>query len=202
LPSKSIANIPNLLSFYRIAVVPVIAFFFFVADAGVAWMSPMTAIWINITLFFFACWSDYFDGVIARRTGQSTVFGQFIDHASDKIMIGGIMLLLIAFGRLTEYWIIPALIIYIREILVAGLREFLGQYNIAVPVSWMGKWKTAVQMFSSGFLIAGDYGDALIPHAHDIGLWSFLAAMVMTVVSGWDYLRAGLSTLRKLEKKA
>jgi len=188
---KFLYNIPNLLSFYRIAVVPVLTLFFFVGGP--------VATWINVFFFFWACVSDYLDGVIARRTGQSTVFGKFIDHTSDKIMIGGVLLLLVAFGRLTGIWIVFALIIFTREILVAGLREFLGQYNVDVPISWMGKWKTAVQMFASGFIMAGDYGPALVPHSYAIGKVAFLLATVMTVLSGWDYMKAGIETLRKLD---
>lgn len=191
---KAFYNLPNLLSFYRIACVPVLLFFFYIGGS--------TATWINCFLFFWACISDLADGMIARRTGQTSVFGQFIDHASDKILIGGVLLLLLAFDRLTGLWIIPALIIYVREILVAGLREFLGQYNVAVPVSWMGKMKTAVQMFAMGFIMAGDYGPDLVPYSMQIGYVAFIAATFMTVVSGWDYLKAGLDTLKRLETEA
>ena len=188
---KFLYNIPNLLSFYRIAVVPVLTALFFFDSA--------VATWINVFLFFWACVSDYLDGVIARKTGQSTIFGKFIDHTSDKILIGGVLILLVAFGRLTGVWIVLALIIFTREIMVAGLRDFLGQYKIDVPISWMGKWKTAVQMFASGFVMAGDYGPSLVPHAYAIGLFAFVIATVMTVVSGWDYLKAGIETLRRLD---
>ena len=188
---KFLYNIPNLLSFYRIAVVPVLTLLFFFDTA--------VTTWINVFLFFWACVSDYLDGVIARKTGQISVFGKFIDHTADKILVGSVLLLLVAFGRLAGIWIIPALIIFTREILIAGLRDFLGQYKVDVPISWMGKWKTAVQMFASGFVMAGVHGDTLIPHAYDIGKFSFLVATVMTVASGWAYLKAGLETLRKLD---
>ena len=188
---KFLYNLPNLLSFYRIAVVPVLTLFFFIGGP--------VATWINVFLFFWACVSDYLDGVIARKTGQISVFGKFIDHTADKILVGGVLLLLVAFGKLTGIWIVCALIIFTREILIAGLREFLGQYKVDVPISWMGKCKTAVQMFASGFVMAGDYGDSLIPHTYAIGKFAFLIATVMTVLSGWDYLKAGLETLRKLD---
>jgi cardiolipin synthase len=194
---KFLYNIPNLLSFYRIAVVPVLTLFFFIEKA-VPGLGAF-ATWVNVFLFFWACVSDYLDGVIARKTGQSTIFGKFIDHTSDKILIGGVLILLVAFGRLTGVWIVLALIIFTREIMVAGLRDFLGQYKIDVPISWMGKWKTAVQMFASGFVMAGDYGPSLVPHSYAIGLFAFVIATVMTVVSGWDYLKAGIETLRRLD---
>src|ERR1700677_5010199 len=105
---KFLYNLPNLLSFYRIAVVPVLTLFFFIGGPE--------ATWINAFLFFWACISDYADGVIARSTGQTSVFGKFIDHTSDKILIGGVLLLLVAFHRLEGIWIICALIIFSREI--------------------------------------------------------------------------------------
>jgi CDP-diacylglycerol--glycerol-3-phosphate 3-phosphatidyltransferase len=190
---KLMKNLPNLLSAYRIVLVPVLMLFFFIGGP--------VATWINVVLFAFACISDYLDGEIARSTGQSSIFGKFLDATADKILIGGVLMLLVAFDRITGFWIVPALIIFLREILVSGLREFLGQYNISVPISFMGKWKTAVQMAASGFLMAGEYGDALIPHALDIGLVILLAATVMTVMSGWNYLKAGLITLRELDNK-
>lgn len=186
-------NLPNLLSAYRIVLVPVLLLFFYIGGP--------VATWINVVLFFFACISDWLDGVIARSTGQTSVFGKFLDATADKILIGGVLMLLVAFGRITGVWIIPALIIFLREILVSGLREFLGLYKVSVPISLMGKWKTAVQMLASGFLMSGDYGDTVVPHAHAIGLVVLLAATVMTVLSGWNYLSAGLKTLRELDAK-
>lgn len=189
--SRLLYNIPNLLSAYRIAAVPALALFFYIGGP--------VATWINVTIFFFACISDYLDGEIARSTGQTSIFGKFLDSTSDKILIGGVLMLLVAFDRLTGVWIIPALIIFIRELTVAGLREFLGQYNVSVPVSRLGKWKAAAQMFAMGFLIAGEYGPALVPHSFAIGLTAFLIATAITVISGWDYIKAGLETIRKLD---
>ena len=193
---KLLYNAPNLLSAYRIAAVPLLTVFFYIGG-------PVAA-WINVTIFFFACLSDWLDGEIARKTGQTSIFGKFLDSSADKVLIGGALMLLVAFGRLTGVWIIPALIIFIREIVVAGLREFLGLYNISVPISRLGKWKAAIQMFAMGFLMAGEYGPALVPHSFQIGQIAFLIATAVTVASGWDYMKAGIETIRKLdaEKKA
>jgi cardiolipin synthase len=191
--SKLKRHIPNLLSAYRIAIVPVLTALFFVGGE--------VATWVNVILFFFACVSDYLDGEIARSTGHTSIFGKFLDATSDKILIGSVLLLLVAFERLTGYWIIPALIIFIREILVSGLREFLGQYNISVPISRAGKYKTLTQMVASGFLMAGaEYGPHFIPHSFEIGQAAFLLATAMTMISGWSYLKAGIVTIRKLDK--
>ncbi len=189
--AKVIYNIPNLLSAYRVAVVPVIALCFYI-DGPVA-------IWTATALFFLGCWSDYFDGVIARRTGQISAIGTFLDSSADKIMVGGVMLLLVGFQRLTGIWIMAALIIFVREILIAGLREFMALQNVVVPISWLGKWKAAVQMVASGFLIAGAYGEAVMPYSMAVGYSLFLIATVMTIVSGWDYLKKGFETMLKMD---
>ena len=146
---------------------------------------------INVFFFFWACISDYLDGVIARSTGQSSVFGKFIDHTSDKILIGGVLFLLVAFHRLTGIWIVFALIIFTREILVAGLREFLGGLRVSLPVSQLAKWKTTLQLIALGALIlAGALPQW--PWVHSVGLAALWGAAILTCITGWDYLRVGL----------
>lgn len=189
--SPLLFNTPNLLSMFRILSLPVIALLFY--------LDHPVAVWINIFIFALACISDFFDGMIARMTQQTSVLGKFLDSTSDKILVGGVLLLLVAFGRIEGIWILGALIIFTREILIAGLREFLGMYKISVEISWLGKWKAAVQMAASGFLMAGEYGRAVIGWSVEIGLVLFFAAIVMTVISGWDYLRKGLETIKTLE---
>jgi cardiolipin synthase len=189
--AKVMYNVPNLLSAYRIVLVPVIAACFYI--------DGYWATWIATWLFFIGCWSDFFDGIIARRWKQTSIIGKFLDSSADKIMVGGVMLLLVGFQRLTGIWIMLALIIFVREILIAGLREFLALQGVDVPISWMGKWKAAVQMIASGFLMAGSYGEAWLPHSMLYGKILFLIAAVMTVVSGWDYLKKGYETMAKME---
>jgi cardiolipin synthase (CMP-forming) len=187
--NKTTLNIPNALSLFRIAVVPVVAACFY---AGGYW-----ATWIATWVFFLGCVSDWLDGELARRWNQSTAVGKFLDSSADKVMVGGVMLLLVGFQRLDGVWIVAALLIFSREILIAGLREFLALQGVDVAISRMGKWKAAVQMAASGFLIAGPYGELAVPHAMLIGKILFLAATVMTVWSGADYLRAGLAVIRR-----
>jgi cardiolipin synthase len=189
--NDKVFNIPNLLCFYRIAIIPVIVVLFFYDNALTAWT--------NTLLFFLAGLSDFFDGRIARATGQTTVLGKFLDASTDKMLVGVMLMLLVAFDRVEGVWIIPAIIIYLREILIAGVREFMGIYNVVVPISQMGKWKLTLQMLAIGFLTAGPYGDMLIPYAHQIGLALFVAAAIITVVSGWSYVVAAWKTIRKLD---
>jgi cardiolipin synthase (CMP-forming) len=119
-------NIPNLLCYYRIATIPVMIGLFYFDNAVTAW--------INVALFTLAGLSDFLDGKIARATGQTTLLGKFLDSSTDKMLVGAILMMLVAFDRLDGLWIIPAIVIFLREILIAGVREFMALYNVIVPI--------------------------------------------------------------------
>lgn len=191
--SSAVYNIPNLLCYYRIAVIPAMVALFFFDNAVTAW--------INVALFALAGLSDFLDGRIARATGQTTLLGKFLDSSTDKMLIGAVLMMLIAFDRLDGLWIIPAMVIFLREILIAGVREFMALYNVIVPISKMGKWKMTIQMFFIGFLIAGTYGEMLIPYAYEIGKAGFLFAMAITVTSGYDYIRQAWKTIQDIDNQ-
>ncbi|MFN7114776.1 MAG: CDP-diacylglycerol--glycerol-3-phosphate 3-phosphatidyltransferase [Alphaproteobacteria bacterium] len=186
-------NVPNLLCYYRIVIIPVMVGLFYFDNAVTAWL--------NVFLFALAGLSDFLDGKIARATGQTTLLGKFLDSSTDKMLIGALLMMLVAFDRLDGVWIIPAMIIFLREILIAGVREFMALYNVIVPISKMGKWKMTIQMFFIGFLIAGEYGEMLIPYAYDIGKIGFLFATVITVTSGYDYMRQAWKTIQEIDGK-
>jgi len=103
-----------------------------------------------------------------------------------------LLVVLAAFDRLEGIWLIPAIVILVREILISGLREFLGPKNIQLPVSKLAKWKTTVQMIALGFLVVGDYGNIILPHTLLIGQILLTAAAILTVMTGWRYLIEGL----------
>ncbi len=147
----------------------------------------------------------YFDGYLARTSGTVSKLGIFLDPIADKIMVAAVILVLAAQGVLRgpyvgDAHVIAGLIILMREIAVSGLREFLGPLQVSVPVSKLAKWKTTFQMISLGSLILGQglpewtiaLGeiDANVPHT--VGLATLWAAAVLTVITGWDYLRVGL----------
>ncbi|MDP2206013.1 MAG: CDP-diacylglycerol--glycerol-3-phosphate 3-phosphatidyltransferase [Alphaproteobacteria bacterium] len=186
-------NVPNLLCYYRIIIIPVMVGLFYFDNAVTAW--------INVLLFALAGLSDFLDGKIARATGQTTLLGKFLDSSTDKMLIGALLMMLVAFDRLDGVWIIPAMIIFLREILIAGVREFMALYNVIVPISKMGKWKMTIQMFFIGFLIAGEHGEMLIPYAYEIGKAGFLLATVITVTSGYEYMRQAWKTIQEIDGK-
>ncbi len=176
-------NLPNLLTLSRIVVIPPIVALF--------WLDGNAARWITLALYAAACITDFFDGYVARSTGQISRFGRFLDPVADKLLVASLILMLVAFDRVTGLGILPALVILGREILVSGLREFLATLEVGVPVSNLAKWKTTIQMFTLGFLIVGDAAPPWIPAVAigEIGLW---IAAVLTLITGYDYLRAGL----------
>ncbi len=191
---SGVFNIPNMLCYFRIVAIPVMMALFY-------YDGPVTA-WFNVFLYCLIGLSDFLDGIIARATKQTTLLGKFLDSSTDKMIVGVSLMLLVAFDRLEDLWIIPAVIIFLREILIAGVREFMAMYNVIVPISKLGKWKLTAQMFFIGFLIAGPYGNELIPYAYDIGKWGLAFAAVITVISGWDYVREAWKTILKLDAAA
>ena len=152
---------------------------------------------ITFVLYCIVGITDYFDGYLARAQGRISRLGQFLDPIADKIMIGAVLIMLISSRRenpvpeIAGLHIIPALVILLREIIVSGLREFLAEIRVSMPVSALAKWKTTFQMVALGALILGGAvpGQAWV---HQVGLLSLWAAAGLTLVTGYDYLRTGL----------
>jgi CDP-diacylglycerol--glycerol-3-phosphate 3-phosphatidyltransferase/cardiolipin synthase len=182
-------TLPNLLSLSRIVAVPLLA-------ALLWWPDWALGYGLAFVLYCLMGVTDYVDGVLARSRGAVSRLGIFLDPIADKIMIAAVILLLTAKGGLTgpivgDLHVIAGLVILIREIAVSGLREFLGGLQVSVPVSTLAKWKTTLQLVALGALIlAGALPGELWIRV--IGLASLWGAAVLTLVTGWDYLRVGL----------
>ena len=152
-------------------------------------MSTATgARWIACALFTVAATTDYVDGYLARNWQQQSPFGRWLDPVADKLLVAAAMVMLVGFDRAP---LLPSLIILLREITVSGLREYMAEVSVGLPVSRLAKWKTAVQMIAIGFLLVGGAGPAWLP-VEAIGWWGLWIAAVLTLVTGWDYLQAGL----------
>jgi CDP-diacylglycerol--glycerol-3-phosphate 3-phosphatidyltransferase/cardiolipin synthase len=135
--------------------------------------------------------TDYFDGYLARTQGTVSKLGIFLDPIADKIMVAVVILMLVFIRDINGWHVIAALIILVREIIVSGLREFLAGLQVSLPVTRLAKWKTACQLVALGALIlAGALRDW--PLVADIGLIALWIAALLTLITGWDYLRAGL----------
>jgi cardiolipin synthase len=179
-----LTSLPNLLTLSRILVIPVVIATFYVEGDSVRWFA--------CALFSAAGFTDWLDGHMARRWSQQSDLGRFLDPIADKLLVAATLLMLTATSRLPAGALLPALVILCREILVSGLREYLAGLRVGVPVSKLAKWKTAIQMVAIGFLIVGDAGPGFLP-VKDIGGGLLWIAGLLTLVTGYDYLRAGLT---------
>ncbi|HEY6817126.1 MAG TPA: CDP-diacylglycerol--glycerol-3-phosphate 3-phosphatidyltransferase [Croceibacterium sp.] len=191
-------TLPNLLTLSRIFAVPLLAFLLW-------WPDWRLGYGLAFALYSLMGITDYFDGYLARSSGAVSRLGMFLDPIADKIMIAAVILVLTAQGVLRgpyvgDAHVIAGLIILVREIAVSGLREFLGGLQVSVPVSKLAKWKTTCQIIALGSLILGGalpgwnvwIGgiEANVPHT--VGLATLWGAAILTLVTGWDYLRVGL----------
>src|SRR6516225_1548561 len=164
-------NLPNVLTLSRIAAIPLVVACF--------WLERGWAQWLSAILFVAACVTDWFDGYFARRYHQISRFGRFLDPIADKLLVAAVLVMLVQSGPLHGVNVFAALIILAREILVSGLREFLAELRVGLPVSQLAKWKTTVQMVAIAFLLVGDAG---APWVTDIGLWLIWIAAGLTLV--------------------
>jgi len=184
-PRTQPLSVPNLLTYARLAAVPLIALVLFFLEGE-------TRNWLALSIFVFASITDFLDGYVARLWGQQSPLGRVLDPIADKLLVGATLLMLVSDQTLSGWSLWAALIILSREILVSGLREFLAELNVMVAVSRLAKWKTAVQMVALGFLLAGEAGDAVIGYATSVGLVMLWIAAILTIYTGFDYVRAGL----------
>jgi cardiolipin synthase (CMP-forming) len=177
-------NLPNILTYGRIVAVPLVA--------GLLMWGGHNARWAALAIFAAAAITDFFDGYLARKWQQQSSLGRMLDPIADKVLVAVVLLVLSADGILFGGHIWAAIIILSREVLVSGLREYLGGLQVSVPVTRIAKWKTTVQLLSMGFLIAGPAGDMFYPHITRIGIGMLWIAAGLTLYSGYDYFRAGI----------
>lgn len=180
-------NLPNLLTLSRIVAVPLLVALLWVPDATLYAFAFALYALIGIT--------DYFDGWLARRMNSASKLGAFLDPIADKILVAAVLLMLCAVQVIAGWHLIAALIILLREIMVSGLREYLAGSQVSVPVSRLAKWKTTFQMVALGALILA-VATPSWPWMVWVGLSSLWTAALLTVVTGWNYLRVGLRHMR------
>ena len=181
-----ITSLPNLLTLSRIFAIPALIAAFY--------LDSFVGNWVAFGIFAFAGITDFFDGYLARIRNEQSVLGQFLDPVADKLLVAAVLMLLVAFQRVTELSILAAIVILCREIMVSGLREFLAEIRVGMPVSKLAKWKTTVQILALGFLLTGVAGDILLPTGwtQTIGITLLWIAAGLTMYTGYDYLRLGL----------
>jgi cardiolipin synthase (CMP-forming) len=163
-------SLPNLLTYFRVVAIPALVACFFVAADWGRW----TAMWI----FIAAGVSDFLDGYLARAWEQQSAIGRMLDPIADKLIVAAALLMLAADQTIAGWSLWAGVIILCREILVSGLREFLGTLAVAI-----------------GFLLAGSAGDKIWPYTTLFGLTLLWIAAIVTLYTGYDYLRAAIAHL-------
>lgn len=177
-------TLPNILTLSRIIALPLLI-------ALMWWPNWELGYILAFLLYCLMGITDYFDGMLARSSGSVSRLGIFLDPIADKIMVATVILMLVANGDISKWHVIAGLVILLREIAVSGLREFLAGVQVSMPVSKLAKWKTTFQLVALGALILGS-GLTQWPFVHMVGLVSLWGAAVLTLVTGWDYLRIGI----------
>ena len=186
----NVYSLPNLLTMSRIVVIPVI--FLSVYINSTLWS------FLAAVLFIIASITDYFDGYLARARNQTSALGRLLDPIADKLLVTSALVVLLAKPDMlvTKLSFIPIIVILCRELLVSGLREFLMEVRVGMPVTRLAKWKTGFQMTAlsmmllKGFWYWGEIGEVL--------LW---IAGVLTFITGYQYFQQGLSYINKMDKE-
>ena len=180
----TLASIPNWMTVMRIVITPLVA----------------VLIWSDIKphgyqfalyLYTVASVTDYVDGFIARWLKVESPLGEMLDPIADKLLIAAVLLALASVDKSGWLFLLPALIILIREFMISGLREYLAKQNVSAPVTTLAKWKTTAQILALGFLM-GAPGFRGFPFAHEIGLTLLWISAILTIHTGSAYVKGAL----------
>jgi cardiolipin synthase len=181
-------SLPNALTLARIALVPLfVAAFFIPGDTGR---------WVVFVLFCLAGATDAVDGIIARKLNAVSAFGRMLDPIADKLIVSAALLMLAADGTISGVQLVPALVILCREILVSGLREFLAEAAVSLPVTRVAKLKTVVQVTAIAALIACSASESTLPGVTRVALVGLWIAAGLTFYTGYAYFQAGFAYAR------
>ncbi len=179
-----LTSLPNILTLSRIFAVPILVALLWYPGWQLGYL-------LAFALYCLMGITDYFDGYLARAQGTVSKLGVFLDPIADKIMVAAVIIMLVATQDIAGWHVIAAIIILLREIAVSGLREFLAELRVSMPVTKLAKWKTTFQLVALGALIlAGGFPEAAWIKL--VGLVSLWAAAALTMITGWDYLRVGI----------
>ena len=190
-------KIPNILTIGRIIIVPFFVISFF--------LPGFYGEVIPFLLFILASFTDFLDGVLARLYKEESKLGELLDPIADKIIVSAALILLVMNGTIQNYEVIAAIIILTREILISGLREFLADVQIRIPVSSLAKSKTFIQMVSIAILLTGETGNKVINfedyNAQTVGIILLWLSAFLTLYTGYDYVRKGIEHIISEDKK-
>ena len=181
-------KIPNILTIGRIILVPIFVITFY--------LPGLLGDLIPFFIFLLASFTDFLDGLLARLFKEESKLGELLDPVADKIIVATALVLLVMNDTIRDYEVIAAIIILTREILISGLREFLGKAQISMPVSSLAKFKTFIQMFAIAILLTGNSGNKVINfqdyNAHTIGIILLWLSAFLTLYTGYAYVKKGI----------
>ena len=181
-------KIPNILTIGRIILVPVFVFAFF--------LPGIYGDLLPLFIFILASFTDFLDGLLARLFKEESKLGTMLDPIADKIIVATALVLLVMNETIRNYEVIAAIIILTREILISGLREFLANVKVSVPVSGLAKIKTFIQMLAIAILLTGESGNKIINfedyNARSVGIILLWFSAFITLYTGYDYVRKGI----------
>ena len=190
-------KIPNILTIGRIIIVPFFVVSFF--------LPGFYGEIIPFLLFILASFTDFLDGLLARLYKEESKLGELLDPIADKIIVSAALILLVMNGTIQNYEVIAAIIILTREILISGLREFLADIRIKMPVSSLAKVKTFIQMFSIAILLTGETGNKIINfenyNAQTIGMVLLWLSAFLTLYTAYDYVHKGINRIISEDEK-
>jgi CDP-diacylglycerol--glycerol-3-phosphate 3-phosphatidyltransferase/cardiolipin synthase len=190
-------KIPNILTIGRIIIVPFFVISFF--------LPGFYGEIIPFLLFLLASFTDFLDGLLARLYREESKLGELLDPIADKIIVSAALILLVMNETIQNYEVIAAIVILIREILISGLREFLSDVQVKIPVSSLAKSKTFIQMFSIAILLTGETGNKIINFedydAQTIGIILLWLSAFLTLYTGYDYVRKGIEHIISEDEK-
>lgn len=176
-------SLPNILTLFRIALIPLLLV--------TLYLDNVYGYWVSAILFAIASITDYFDGAVARYFNAHTSFGRILDPIADKLLVSATLMMLVSFERAP---LIPAILILCREITVSGLREYLSEFKVSIPVSRLGKLKTALQFIAILVLILGDESLNMryVTISGELLLW---VTAVLTIFTGYAYFKESMKKL-------
>jgi len=181
-------QLPNALTLARIVLIPAIVLTFF--------LPGLEARWAAAGLFVLAAVTDWFDGWLARALKVQSDFGRVLDPIADKLLVAAVLLLLAGFDRLSDFGLVAAVIILFREVLVSGLREFMAERGVGMPVTKLAKWKTTVQLVALPLLLVGNVVVLAGVPLSWIGEAFLWLAAALTAQTGYLYTRQALAAMR------
>ncbi len=188
-------NIPILLTWLRIILIPLLIAIYYVPDS---WVADVGRDLAAMLVFVVASVTDWLDGYLARRWNETSAFGAFLDPVADKLVVAAALIMLVQLGRLDAIF---AAIIIGREITISALREWMAQIGAhkSVAVSMVGKIKTAAQMVSIPMLLYHNPINGL--DVQTVGTWLIYVASVLTLWSMGYYMRMAWPHLEEQKKE-